>query len=64
MTQTAAMKLPKCSNNIFKLSATLAVQMQPPNFDNAVDAYGELINRNPQDYDSVSASFVVVNCVM
>lgn len=30
------------------------MQLKPPNFDAAIDAYGELLRRNANDFDAVS----------
>jgi hypothetical protein len=43
-----------CADDIFRLSGGLAVQLKPPNFDAAIDAYGELLRRNANDFDAVS----------
>lgn len=60
VTRDAILRVTSCADEIFRLSAGLAVQLHPPNFDAAIDGYGELLRRNPRDFEAVSfISFLV-----
>lgn len=53
ITRECTLRVTNCQDDVFRLSAGLAVQLYPPNFDSAIDAYGELLRRNKNDFDSV-----------
>lgn len=54
LTRECTLRVTSCADDIFRLSGGLAVQLKPPNFDAAIDAYGELLRRNANDFDAVS----------
>lgn len=54
ITREGILRVTNCQDDIFRLSAGLAIQLQPPNFDSAIDAYVELLRRDPRDFDAVS----------
>jgi hypothetical protein len=43
-----------CNDDTYRLVAGVAVKLNPPEFDTAINSLSQIIDRKPRDFDAVS----------
>lgn len=46
-----------CSDDAYRLFASVAVKLDPPQYDNAIDSLSQVIKRSPRDFQAVSNKY-------